>query len=240
MLDCRALLALVATCAAAACGSKAPPPAPAPEPSPAPPPDASLAPPDAPADQAAAPQRFRWVDGLAATAVSTSPTAAVADQLGPAPSGCTSGDPRGHQLIADVAPAEGAETIVVALGHGVVVRAANGDTLATAPLACGGSADDLVAIAVGDAGTGTPVIAVVATVGGRREATTSVVLYGVVDRDGEVALERQLAAPIEVRDGERVATGDVAIVDGAIVHDRPRGPRTRWAFDAGRGRYVRR
>jgi hypothetical protein len=215
-------LALLAT-AAAACGSRTPPAAATEVPAPIDrTPDAAPARDAAPAVASEAPRRFPWVDGLAARAISTSPTAEVADQLGPRPGGCQSGDPRGHRLHADVAEAPGDETILASLGHGVVVRAASGETLATAPLPCGGSADELVAIAVAGGGAGAPLLAVVATIGGRREATTSVLLYRVVERDGGLALDRELAAPIEIRDGERVATGAVAIVDGAIVHARPR------------------
>lgn len=182
----------------------------------------------------------RWLPGFAAVASSDHGSGRADERLGPAPGDCQSGDTETRTVTADVSAEPGTETIIASLGHGVVVFAADGHELARAPIGCGGSADEIGAIAVGTADDIGPVVAVLATTGGRAEATTHVDLFRVdSEADGTTRVQPLFSAPIEIRDGDEIRTGRVELVAGGLVVRRPEGPTTRWTYDPGTRAMVR-
>lgn len=171
-----------------------------------------------------------WLRGFAATATSDDEIPAVSERLG---------DDSGYgglQVTADVAPGDGVETVLASYGQGVAVVDRTGKLLARAPgFETVGSADDLVALSVGDAGIGTPVIALAVSRGGHRESVTSIVLYAV----GGGRLEQLFEGPVEETDGIDTFTGVISFVPGGLLYRAPRTEAaTVWIFDAGRSRYV--
>jgi hypothetical protein len=99
----------------------------------------------------------------------------------------------------------------------------------------GGTADDVVGLAVGDAGLDVPIIAVAVETGGKLESSTSLVLYA-------PTVSEQLAElfdePVVERHGDSVATGAVLLLPHALVYRAPRGAWRLWIFDDATGRYV--
>jgi hypothetical protein len=173
----------------------------------------------------------RWLPGLTTVAFSDRSAGTSEERLGPPPRDCHSGDTQLRSATADVADAaDGAETILASMAHGVVVFTAEGQELARAPIECGGSADELEAIAIGTADTIGPVIAVLVTTGGHAESIRRVDLFRVEGED-TTRLERLFSAPIEVRDGDRLRTGRIELVPGGLVFRRPGGRTTRWTYD---------
>ena len=81
-----------------------------------------------------------------------------------------------------------------------------------------GSADDLEALATGDAKLGFPVIALAVTMGGHRVSTTSLVLYAA---SGERQLDQLFSAPIEARDGDERFIGSIVFVPGYLLYRAP-------------------
>jgi hypothetical protein len=180
------------------------------------------------------PRGFRWVPGLAASTLTETARVPVEERLGPPPPGCYTGDLTALTVVADVAPAAGAETILASSAHGVVVIGGDDEPLGAVAFPCGGSGDEVVALAVGDAGVGAPVIAVVVTTGGRAETTTRIELLGFRgDR-----LVRLFAGPIETRDGDAIASGQLRVTERGLVHRRPDGRITVWQADPWTRAYV--
>ena len=229
----------------AACGGSersvgAPPVAPPiarPERALAPPPPSAptraVEPAPAPVTPAPVTRRVAWLPGFQATAVSATANES-ADDVGAPRAGCPTGDTRAHRLVADIAPRAGDETIVASTANGIVVLDSQGQTVASAALPCGGSDDELIAIAAGDAGIGGRVIAVLARTGGRREAITRLELLRVGDGH---ELERVFSAPIETRDDDTIASGEVRIVAGGLRVRVPGGGLERWSYDPVARRY---
>ena len=165
---------------------------------------------------------FRWLPGLVVSAATDERSDDAATQLGAineSPDLCSTFD--AQELVADVAPMPGRETVLASVATGVVVLDAVGRRLAMAPLAeCGGSADGIVALAVGNAGIGPPMIAVVFSSGGHRESETDLVLYRVEDG----ALRVLFTGTLETRDGDDLETGSAFLLPGMVVYRPPTGP----------------
>jgi len=142
----------------------------------------------------------------------------------------------GLAITAEVtAEPAGPETVLASFTQGVLVLDDKAKLLASAmPLACEGSADELVALAVGDAHVGEPVIALAVTLGGHREAATWLVLYRVAD--GVVA--PIFTGVVEDDTGDQRRSGDVTLLPGALVYRAPSGLRTLWIYDTAQHRYV--
>lgn len=141
----------------------------------------------------------------------------------------------GLHLVAEVAEAPGFETVLASFTQGVLVLDARAALLASAPpLGCQGSADELEALAAGDAQIGEPVIALAATAGGHRESATWLVLYRVAG--GVVA--PIFAAIVEDHTGDRTRVGEVTLLPGALAYRAPSGVRTLWTYDGDAHRYV--
>ncbi len=164
---------------------------------------------------------FRWLPGLAARTVSTERSADAVDRLAPMAEDrvrCPVVD--AQEVTADLAPAPGDERVLASISTGVVILDADGRRIASAPLGpCGGSADAIVALAVGDAWIGAPVIAVVSSTGGHRESETTLGIYLL---DGR-ALVPLFSEPLELRDSQDLWTGAATLVPGAIVYRAPTG-----------------
>jgi len=143
----------------------------------------------------------------------------------------------GLEITADVAPAPGDETILASYAMGVVVIGRDGKMIASGPgYNVGGSADELVAIATGDAAVGAPVIAIAARTGGRRANAVWLELY----RVGTTAkLERLFAGVVEEHADNQDRTGSVTIVPNGLIHRAPRSKTSDlWMFDPRAGRYL--
>jgi hypothetical protein len=179
-----------------------------------------------------------WLRGFAATASSDSEISAVSERLDGLIGARDDTGYGGLQVTADVAPADGPETVLASYRQGIAVVGHTGKLLAHAPgFEPTGSADDLVALLVGDAGLGFPVIALAVSRGGHRESVTSIVLY----RAGGGRLEQLFEGPVEEADGPDAFTGTITFVPGGLLHGAPRAAGTTvWTFDAARGHYVKR
>jgi len=178
-----------------------------------------------------------WLRNFAATAESSVAAPLVVERMTQwraADTSCSAAGYGGLSIRADVAGGRGSEEILASFTQGVLVLDAAGKLLAsaTAP-ACQGSADELVAVAVGDAHIDGPVIALALTTGGHRAATTWLVLYRVIG--GVVA--PVFSGAVEERLGEDVRSGEVTLLPGALVYQAPSGKRTLWSYSAEQGRY---
>lgn len=142
----------------------------------------------------------------------------------------------GLELRADVGAGEGTERVLASYTQGIFVFDRDRHLVAQAPgLACYGSADELVAIAAGDASIGTPVIALATTSGGRTENVTSLTLYR-VGSGGE--LQRAFTGEVERHEGETTRTGVVTLIPGGLIFRDTRGSIGLWLYEPALGRYV--
>jgi hypothetical protein len=203
-------------------------------------------PPPAPPPAAAAPgpkvgEPWRWLPGFTAVASAEHPTRAASerlDALRPVGDECHGAGVVALQLTADVGGAEGDETVLASVAQGVVVLAPGprDRIVAEAPIAeCGGSEDATVALAVGDAWIGKPVIAVVATVGGHRASETDLALYAL---GAGRTLDRLYTGVLATRDGDETRRGQVIALPGALVERGPDGVVRVLPYDGDAHRFV--
>ena len=150
-------------------------------------------------------------------------------------SSCSASAYGGLAIAADIAGAPSSETVLASFTQGVLVLDAKGDLIAsaTAP-ACQGSADEIEAIAAGDAYIDRPVIALAVTVGGHRESATWLVLYRVVG--GVVA--PAFSAVVEEHVGSQRRVGAVTLLPGALLYRAPSGSQRLWVYSTEQQRYV--
>jgi hypothetical protein len=177
-----------------------------------------------------------WLHDFAAAATTDNANAEVSDRLAALVGSRDEPDYGGLQVTADVATTDGIETVLASYHQGVAVVDRDGKLLARAPgFDSIGSADDVVALSVGDAGIGSPVVALAINRGGRRETVTSIVLYRVASG----RLDRLFDAPVEEHDGSDAFTGAITFVPNGLAYRAPRASSaTVWKFDAARGRYL--
>ena len=144
-----------------------------------------------------------------------------------------------NRVEADLADAPGNEIVEASYTEGIIVRDAEGHVLAHAPGfdPSGGSADDIDALAVGDAQIGTPVLAVAATTGGHNESMTWLTLYRVAN-SGE--LQPMFSGEVERHAGRTTTTGTVTVIPGGLIYQTPKGVRSVWLYDESLGRYIER
>lgn len=136
------------------------------------------------------------------------------------------------ELVADVAPSEGRETIRATISQ-VTVTDAKGAVIGQAPaFAPVGSADEVVGIRLIEMAPRT--IAVTTTLGGHRESTSLVSLYRLDGRD----LDCVFSAPIaEVEDDAR-SEGALFVLPTTLLYRAPRAELAKlYAFDAAARRY---
>lgn len=142
----------------------------------------------------------------------------------------------GLELHAELGPGQGPERVLASYTQGIFVFDRDRHLVAEAPgLPCYGSADELVAMAAGDAAIGTPVIVLAATSGGRAENVTWLTLYRLGKR-GE--LQRAFTGEVERHAGNTTRTGIVTLIPGGLVYRDTRGAIGLWLYDAALGRYV--
>jgi hypothetical protein len=142
----------------------------------------------------------------------------------------------GIQLLADVAPDAGDETVLASFSQGVVVIGHDGHRIAaTAGFDCAGSHDELVAVEIVQTSLDGPVIAVAATKGGRRESATWLELLEV---GSSGRLNRLFLGEIERHDDRGSHTGDVMLVPGGLVYRHPTAGMSLWRFDGAARAYV--
>lgn len=181
-----------------------------------------------------------WLQGFfAPSAVTERGAAGVVEELAEwrAPvEDCVGSSYGGLELRADVSDARGEERILASYTQGVFVLDEDRHLLAQAQaFPCEGSRDELVALAAGDASIGTPVVALVATAGGRAESVTWLTLYRVAN-SGE--LQPIFIGEVERHEGNTTRTGVVTVIPGGLVYRDPRGGVGIWVYDAELGRYV--
>ncbi len=188
------------------------------------------------AREVTAPSALPWVvnfDELAATTADARGSALPLDMVGDADPSCAGTAYGALALRANLGG--GTATLVASYAHGVIVADAEGHTIATAPgYPCYGTADDLDAIAVGRA-WGSPMIALVLTTGGRREAMTWVGFYR-MGRDGR--LEATFSGAVEQFEDGVIRRGQITLLPGAIVHTNPTGETVLWVYHPVIGVYL--
>jgi hypothetical protein len=142
----------------------------------------------------------------------------------------------GLSLTADVAAGEGEERVLASYTQGLVVLDRENHLIAQAPgFPCEGSADELVALAAGDGGVGTPIVALAATSGGHAESATVLTLYRVAN-SGE--LQPVFIGEVERHADHTTQTGTVTLIPGGLVYRDTSGTLSLWVYDTELGRYV--
>jgi hypothetical protein len=143
----------------------------------------------------------------------------------------------GIELTANVVPGDGDATVLATFSQGLVVVDKQGVLVASGPgYEPSGSADELLAVATGDAQIGAPVIAIAARRGGRRASEVWLELYRVGHND---KLQRLFAGVVEEHEDKFDRTGSVTIVPGGLIHRAPRSQTPDlWIFDPRAGRYL--
>jgi hypothetical protein len=143
----------------------------------------------------------------------------------------------GIEVTANVVPGRGDATILATFSQGLVVVDRDGRLVATGPgYDPSGSADELLAVATGDASIGTPVIAIAARRGGRRASEVWLELYRVGSND---KLQRLFAGIVEEHEDKFVRIGSVTVFAGGLIHRAPRSQAPDlWVFDPHAGRYL--
>jgi hypothetical protein len=179
-----------------------------------------------------------WLHNFVPAAEASVATPGVVARMTPwraADRSCSAAAYGGLAITAEVSPAPGLETVLASFTQGVLVLDAGAALLALAlPLGCQGSADELGAIAAGDARIGQPVIALAVTAGGHRRSATWLVLYRVAG----AAVVPLWSGIVEDHTEDRTRAGEVTLLPGALVYRAPSGVRTLWSYDPDEGRYV--
>jgi hypothetical protein len=181
-----------------------------------------------------------WLQGLGSPVASDVTSDEVArridtwSELADVDPECSTGNYPGIAIEADVAPTPGLETVMVSLAHGIVVTDREGALITEAPgYHCEGSADELEAVAAGDA-YGAPTIAIAVTSGGHRESETWVTLFRVDDR----RLDPVFTGTVEQRRGNDLERGSVMLLPGALLYRAPGGEPTLWFYNSDAHAYV--
>ena len=178
-----------------------------------------------------------WIDGFATTATSDASSVGVTNRMAqwqPCKAPCGY---EGTELQTSLPTRGPPDTVLVSYAQGVIVLDHAGTLVGRAPgFAPTGSADEVLAIAAGDAQLGTPVLAISTCVGGRMESDVWLRLYRLSPSH---RLDLLFAGIVERRRGEAVSTGAVTFVPQGLLYKSP-GATTGdlWMFDNTVGRYV--
>jgi hypothetical protein len=184
-----------------------------------------------------------WLQGFFAPAASSETgTAEVLAELGEwgepgsTDGSCIAAAYGGLSLEAEVASTPGPERVLASFSQGVVVLDHENHIVARAAgFDCEGSEDGLVALAVGNAGVGVPLVALAATSGGHNENITWLTLFRVAN-SGE--LQPVFIGEVERHTDDTTRTGVVTVIPGGLVYREPSGTSSIWIYDAELGRYV--
>ena len=172
-----------------------------------------------------------WLQGFQAEAVADHPSRTVAAELSEwrkPDEDCVASAYGGLSLD------RGGQRVLASFSQGVFIVDANRRLVAQAPgFDCNGSADELVALATGEAWVGTPLVALAATTGGHAESVTWLSLYRVGDGG---TLEPVFTGAVERHEGHQTRTGVVTIVPGGLIYRAPEGTTSVWIYDG--NRYV--
>lgn len=167
-----------------------------------------------------------WLQGFTPDAVADHPSRAVSAELAEwkkPDESCVASAYGGLTL-------EGkGQRVLATYSQGVFVLDSNRHLVAQAPgFECNGSADELIAIAEGNAWVGAPIIALAATSGGRAESVTWLSLYR-VGENGK--LEPVFTGAVERHGDKQTKTGVVTVVPGGLIYRAPEGPTSLWTWD---------
>jgi hypothetical protein len=179
-------------------------------------------------------EEMPWVYGLDVAASSKGVGEPAAPLEGDELEGCSVGASRTIELVADVMPPAGRETIIASFSGGIAVFDREDHLLAeTRGYRCEGSADELDLVAVGSV-YGKPTLAVVATTGGRRETSTFVGLYAIAPN----AIEPVFTGAVEAQTDDTIERGTIVLLPGGLVYRSPGGNAHAWRRDEATGVYV--
>jgi hypothetical protein len=180
-------------------------------------------------------QAMPWLYGLQPAAVTDTPTEAAARDAIAHGTGAEAGY-GAVEVTANVDGAAEPEVVIASYGLGVVVVDRAHRVIARAPaFSPSGSADAVIALAVGDAFIGAPVIAVAVQSGGHRENTVTLVMYRIGEHG---ALDIVFAAPVVEQDGDEARTGSVVMLPSRLAYRAPgTGGPSVWSYDISTNRY---
>lgn len=181
-----------------------------------------------------------WLQGFFTPSAATDEGShEVVAQLGewrPADESCIASAYGGLSLSADLGVGEGDERVLASFTQGVVVLDRDQHMVAQAPgFPCEGSADELVALAAGDALIGQPLVALAASAGGRTEGITWLTLYRIA---GSGELQPVFIGEVERHEDQTTRTGLVTVIPGGLVYRDPQGSSSLWVWDPEQGRYA--
>jgi hypothetical protein len=178
-----------------------------------------------------------WLRGFRAAGVGDVANPAAGQRISGLIADAADEDYGGFEVRADLVGDAEPEVVLASYHRGIVVLDASGQVLARAPgFEPGGSADDLLSIAVGDGHLGAPVIVVAAQSGGHRESTISLTIYRMT---GSRTLQPVFSAPIEEHVGDDTRAGSLTFLPSGLRYLPPDAGRpTLWAFNVRLGRYL--
>jgi hypothetical protein len=173
-----------------------------------------------------------WLQGFEPTAATEHGRREVVAELAewqPADDSCTASTYGGLELATDTG------RVLASFTQGLLILDRDRHAIARTPaFTCQGSADELVALAAGDAWIGTPVLALVATAGGHNESTTWLTLYRASD------LAPLWSGEVEHHEGSVTTTGVIMLYPGGLVYRSPAGGAQVFRFDPDQHRYISR
>jgi hypothetical protein len=135
---------------------------------------------------------------------------------------------------AEVELVTGDQRIVASFERGIVVFDHDQPKLQAPGFTRQGSADEILAVATGDAWIGTPVLALAATSGGHNENTTWLTLYRLD------TLAPVWSGEVERHEDHVTRTGVVVLFPGGLVYRSPDGAMQTYRFDKDQNRYINR
>ena len=178
-----------------------------------------------------APRELPWLHGLDQVVSSTGSVTPRADDI--VDLGCSIGATRTVELVANVSPAAGNETVVASYRDGISVFDSEDHVIAETPgYPCEGSADELDVMAFGVA-YGEPTLVIVATSGGHRETATWLSLF----HTGRT-LDAVFTGVVETRTDTEIERGAVHLFPGGLLYLLPDGRSRFWRLDPGARIYV--
>ena len=141
---------------------------------------------------------------------------------------CAAGAYQAVELVADVAPRAGSETILASYANGLVVLDREHRLVAsTAGYRCEGSADEIELVAAGNA-FGDQTVIVVGKHGGHREYATWVGLFRVGD---DKRLDAVFTGIVEEHRGSGTRKGAIYMLPGSLVYQAPGGKPALHVYD---------